>query len=124
MRNLIFILLMFFSINLYAYETSKYIIEKEDGSLAILSYVEGSNRSLNESLRLSGYEGRPFHNVTNEVLPEDSADFWEWKNGRVQVNQQKKSQAELVKQEKESRRQSHFQRLQLSEEEFKELVNA
>ena len=82
MRYLIFILVLFFSTNLYA---DRYLVEKPDGSVVIAGYNEGSNDSLSEFLRSVGLAGLPVSRLSDSDIPQDRSERKYWKKNDVPI---------------------------------------
>lgn len=102
----------------------QYAIDMPDGTVVVKGYNTESSYTLQEEMDRTGFQGLPFTQVTEGDLPtRNDRHAWEWKNNVVSVNQSKKATKDADKAAKAGRRQGHFSRLDIPEDEFKELMN-
>ncbi len=123
--KLLFIIPMLLISSLVYAEWEHYAIETVDDGVAILAYNLEAKDTLQDVIRDSGFEGRPKHEITTEDVPEGGPDrhAWEWRGGRIQINQAKKAAKDAERAAKQGRRNGHLQRLGITEDEFQELVH-
>src|ERR1041385_1876732 len=79
MRKIIFgLLFLGFCQNAFAVNTDKYIVQRPDGGVSIVTYIQGSNKSLENVLRDFGFDGYPVSPLKDGDLPKDRTDRNSW----------------------------------------------
>ena|SRR3990167_3881926 len=102
-----FILFILFSTPVFA---SDYLIEKPDGSVVIVGYIEGSSDSLETVLKDLGLLGLPIQRLSPSDFPSDKKDRKYWKLNDVPIGKKividtaKKQADETAKQVKDERK--------------------
>lgn len=127
MINLIFLLSLFITTNLWA-DTEIYAVDKPDGSVAIAHYFQNSNETLEDFLRGVGLSGLPIRRIQASDIPQDAEgkkidrEFWKRSGAKVVVDSTKKQDALDVIAAKEAEREAVLLKLKISKTEFEKLV--
>ena len=127
MRKLIFILFLM-AVSGYAHaDWTQYLVEKPDGSVAIVGYnTKSKNDSLKDVIDSLGYTGYPISLIRASELPSRSdREFWK-KNDvpigdKVIIDEVKKAQKEAEKASEKTARDAVLTKLKITEEEFKKI---
>jgi len=83
MRSIIFIFSLFFG-STFAY-AEKYLVERPDGSVAIINYLGGSNDSFADVVRDLGFTGFPIERLDESDLPATREDRKYWRLNAVPI---------------------------------------
>lgn len=103
-----------------------YVVEREDGTVAIHSYKTSSSVSLEETLKEAGIEGLKLKQIKPSDIPQtkEHRDAWRFDpiTKIVKVDEAKKSELEVLKSEKENSKLAILEKLKISESELETLV--
>lgn len=118
MRKFIFIFIFLLASQYsYASNVEFYVVEKTDGTVAIIHYLTGSFDSIQDVIRDLGYEARPIEKVNKGDLPPTQTDRLYWKmnpspmGNRVIVDNVKKQLAEDARNAKNNTRKTARQKM-------------
>ena len=123
MRKLLFLSIIFLSLQGSAKAEELYAVENPDGSVVIVNYQGGSNDSLNDVLRDFGLTGLPITGIKRSDIPVDRSDrkFWKLTGKSIAVDSVKKQDFENEKALKEQEKEAVLSKLKISKEEFEKL---
>lgn len=128
MKKIIFIGCLFvFGSTAWAEFDDKYIVEKPDGSVAIVYYNSTGGKSLGQVLQDQGLLGLPIDVLRDSDLPADRSDRKYWRMNKVPVGKKikidtvAKEQDALKEQQSEEDRQAVLTKLKITKEEFERL---
>ena len=121
---MIILLLLFFLISPQA-NAAFFAVEQDDGSVALVNYVEGSGDTLEDVIDELKLPKNKIVKVKESVFPNDDIEFWQINDvpigGKLKVNQAKK-QAHLDKiAQKEAEKALIFEKLKITKEEFEKI---
>lgn len=108
MKYLFLILFLSFSVNAYA---DSYAVQRDDGGVTLVHYIEGSSDSLADVLTELGLMGKPIIRIEESDLPPRSdRDYWEFNDvpigKKLRVNTAKKAAKEAEKNDRRAKRTS------------------
>ena len=125
--SIIILIQVFFVSNVFAVETDNYIIEKPDGSVAIVHYVQGSNDSLETVVNQLGFMAMPISTLKSSYFPLDRKDreFWARNDNpfgsKIKIDTAKKALKESEKAVKEDRKRELLKMTPVEYQEAKDL---
>ena len=103
---------------------ARYLVEKPDGSVAIVEYVEGSNDTLEDVIQTLNFNGYPISLIKDgDTLP-PRTDRKYWKKdvfGKVVVDTAKKTADQAAQSTKEARKQALLKMTPTEYQEAKDL---
>lgn len=75
-----------------AVDTEQYLVSKPDGSVSVISYVPGSDKSLPEVISDLGYTGYVIKPISFTDIPKSRKDrkYWKANNGKIDIDTTKK----------------------------------
>jgi len=104
-----------------------YAVERSDGGVTIVSYLEGSNDTLSDVLEKLELTGRPVQRIDESDLP-DIADreFWAFNDvpigAKLKVDAAKKAAKQAEKAAKQAKKNAALSKIGLTEEELQDLL--
>jgi len=123
------ILFLVFSILILrnAFADEGYAVEKSDGSVDVITYLDGSGDSLETILKERGLTGRPVKRVGKIDLPDGKSDRVYWQMNSIPIGKKvivdtiKKTTDDAAKQAKEARKQTLLKMTTAEYQEAKDL---
>lgn len=101
-------------------ETQKYVVEKPDGSIAIVHYLSGSARGLESILEEQGLSNLPVYQLADSEFKKlDRADrpYWKKLGNKVVVDTDKKLEALNAETAEQEAKDAVLAKLKITEEE-------
>lgn len=126
MKKIIFLILLT-TIPSIAY-AGRYLVEKPDGSVTVVEYVEGSKDSLSDVLDSFGLQGLPIDALNPGDLPATRIDRKYWKKNPVPIGSKviidtvKKNADLALEAKKQAEKDAVLLKLKISEDELKALL--
>lgn len=111
------ILFLLISTNLYA---EKYVVEKPDGSVAVINYVTGSQDSLDDVIQENGFSGAIYEEAKT-LPPREDRKYWKKSGSFVVVDSVNKQKDLDAKAAKEAEKEAVFSKLKISKEEYEKI---
>lgn len=106
--------------------SKNYLVEKPDGSVAVIQYVEGSNDSLMDVIHANGFDGYPIEELNVTDIPQTREDRKYWKKGlvsKIEIDQDKKDADLLKTQQDLAEKAAVLEKLKITEDEAKALTS-
>jgi len=100
-----------------------YAVQREDGGVSVINYLEGSKDTLEDVVKQLGYWGRPIHRIKPSDLPSDRTDRKYWTinhvpfGKKIKIDNSEKEKDEAKKAQVEQRKR---ELLKLTAAEFEE----
>lgn len=121
MKKLFILISLSFCLNAYADQpTDKFVIEKPDGTVAIVHYLQGSGRSLENILEEQGLSNFPIYQISDSELNKlDRKDrkYWKKKGNKIVVDTDMKLEDLNAETAKEEAKEAVLKKLKISKEE-------
>lgn len=125
MKKLLIILLFLFPCVLNADNSSDiYAVERPDGGVSIVYYLNGSGDSFDQVLKDLGFKDYPVLKIDKSEIPVSKSErkYWKHNNGKIQIDAVKKSADLALKAEKEAKKSAALAKLKLTKQELKDAV--
>lgn len=97
----------------------RYAFQRQDGSLKVVDYIEGSSDSLVDVMRDQGVENMPRYDVPDDVT--EPARYLKAQGGRIVVDSAKKQADIEAKAAHEAEKDAIFSKLKISREEWEKI---
>lgn len=121
---LLILFLLFTPIASADVQTEKYIVEKPDGSVALIAYVAGS-MPLEDILKANGFAGYPIAKISDSDTPKEDQKYWRFNHLRIGpkilVDDAQKQDDVDAENEKISEQDTILEKLKISRSDFKKL---
>lgn len=128
MKKLTFLILfLIVSLNCFASQDERYLVEKNDGSVVIAIYQPGSKDSLSDFLNSAGLGGLNATRLNESDYPSDRSErqFWgrSFTGKKIGIDQTKKQATQDEKTAKESKKDAILSKLKITRQELKDLMS-
>ena len=119
---MILILFVLLILNAGSAHADLYAIEREDGGVTIYNYNEGSRSSLESEIKELGLFGRPIFKIEKSDMPNEKQKYWKIQNGKILVDEVKKSEDLAKTSEKGAKKAAALAKLKVTEQELKDAL--
>ena len=104
---------------------SEYAIQRDDGKVVILNYIDGSNDTLEDVIAVRGLQGKPIIEVKEKPAQADRK-YWKIQGGKLVVDIVKKQNdeaAEIIQaQAKKEAKDAVLAKLKITDEELQKVL--
>jgi len=103
--------------------TETYAVQQPDGSVAIVNYIPGSSKTIEQDLQSKGYENLPVYKLRNEDMPPSRVDrkYWKIHNGKIVIDTIKKQADSVTAQQVEAEKEAIFSKMKISKQEYEKI---